>query len=212
MKSLLLVTLFAALAGTALADDVALLRLRFANQKTEARVAIELFEADAPATVANFKKLIRKGFYKGCAFHRAFPGTLVQIGDPYSRGKERGKVGTGGPGYTVVPEIRRRHPAGTVSMARLPDKLNPARVSNGSQFFVCLTDLPSYDGQYTAFGRVLYGMEALTAISNLPVDTNDYPTERVYVREARLVPRERLPAAPTTPGPTPMKRPWWRIF
>ncbi len=118
------------------ADDVALLQIRFPSRKGTVPVAIEFFEDEAPVTVENFKKLARKGFYKGLAFHRAFPHTLVQIGDPYSGGKDRTKVGTGGPGYTLAPEIRRKHTKGAVAMARLPDKINPSRLSNGSQFFV----------------------------------------------------------------------------
>lgn len=149
------------------ADDVALLQIRFGTTLEIAPVALSFYENDAPATVANFKKLAQKNFYRGCVFHRAFPHTLVQVGDPLSKKSERSQVGTGGPGYTLLPEIRHRHGLGDVAMARLPDKLNPSRVSNGSQFFVCLTPMPAYDGEYTVFAHVLYGLDTLDRIDRL---------------------------------------------
>lgn len=196
------------------ADEVALLQIRFGKEKTLRPVAIELFEQDAPIAAANFKKLARKGFYKGIAFHRAFPNMLVQAGDPASRGDERGKVGTGGPGYTLPPEIRRNHVRGSVAMARLPDKINPSRMNNGSQFYICLAPMPSLDGQYTVFGQVLYGYETLEAISNTPTDSNDNPIERREIRSVKILPREQLPPppSPAPAGAKPERRPWWKIF
>ncbi len=177
-------------------------------------MAFDLFAADAPMTVENFKKLARKHFYDGLTFHRAFPHILVQVGDPLSRKKDRSKVGTGGPGWTVPPEIHRRHVKGAVAMARLPDKINPSRVSNGSQFFICLQAMPSYDGQYTVFGQVTRGMETLDAISTKTVDSNDNPVDRIVIKSLRVVPREKLPA-PATPKPAgarPAKKPWWKLW
>src|SRR3982074_2528218 len=112
------------------ADDVALLDITF-EDGTVRQAAIEFYEKDAPGTVANFKKLAEKGFYKGCAFHRAIPTAIVQIGDPLSKKKDRTAVGAGGPGYTLPPEIHRRHTKGAVAAARIGDKLNPQRRSNG---------------------------------------------------------------------------------
>lgn len=200
------------------ADDVAYMQFRIGKSKEIHSVAIELLEADAPATVANFKKLARKKFYNGCSFHRVFPHMLVQTGDPESKHKDRAHAGTGGPGYTLPPEIRRKHIAGAVAMGRLPDKINPGRVSNGSQFFICLQPMPAYDGQYTVFGQVLYGMEDLDAASMVPVDSNDNPTNPVRIKRLQILPREKLPPAPVTvvapaPGAAPVaKRPWWKIF
>ena len=143
MKKLLLTAAVLALTlPAARADDVALVTLRAGSDKTPQQFAIEFYESDAPRTVENFKKLARKKFYKGVAIHRAFPHTLVQMGDPLTRKKDRSKVGTGGPGYTVEAEIRRKHTKGAVAAARLPDKINPSRHSNGSQFFVCLAPMP----------------------------------------------------------------------
>lgn len=214
MKKLLLSAALASVAAvSARADEVALLTVEVGNDRTPRPVAIELHEADAPRTVENFKKLARKGFYKGLAFHRAFPHILVQTGDPLSKAKDRSKVGTGGPGYTLLPEIRRRHVKGAVVAARLPDKINPSRVSNGSQFFICLQPAPNYDGQYTVFGQVLYGYDTLDAISTAPVDSNDYPVERSFIRSVKIVPREQLPPDPGPVAPAKKApRRWWQLF
>ena len=215
MKRILVtLALFAAGLVAVRADDVALVTFQIGKDKKHPRqVAIEFYEGDAPTTVENFKKLSRKRFYNGLAVHRAFPNTLVQMGDPLTDSKDRSRVGTGGPGYTLQPEIRRKHVKGAVAAARLPDKINPSRLSNGSQFFICLTPMPSYDGQYSVFGHVIWGFEALDEISNLPVDSNDYPVQRVEIRSVKIVPREKLPPppAPVVPGPEPKKK-WWQFF
>jgi len=213
-KSLFLsAALFAAVLTSARADDVALLTVQIGKDPTPRTVAIELYEGDAPRTVENFKTLAKKNFYKGVAFHRVFPGILVQTGDPLSKAKDRAKVGTGGPGHTLLPEVRRKHVIGAVVAARLPDKINPSRVSNGSQFFICLKPAPNYDGQYTVFGQVLYGYDVLEAISNAPADSNDYPIERSFIRSVKVMPREKLPPESTlaVPGAKRTKR-WWQIF
>ena len=218
MKKLLLSLLVLSLVAPALfADDVALVTLRVAKEKYVRQFAIEFAEDDAPQTVANFKKLAKKGLYKGTTIHRAFAHMLVQMGDPLSKKKDRSAVGTGGPGYTLAPEIRRKHIKGAVAAARLPDKINPSRVSNGSQFYVCLSAMPSFDGQYTVFGRVLWGLDTLDAISTKTVDSNDNPVERIEIRSVKILPREKLPAppAPEKPGavtPKPDKKPWWKII
>jgi cyclophilin family peptidyl-prolyl cis-trans isomerase len=214
MKKLLLTACIATMALSAVrADDVALLTFKIGKDKALKQAAIEFYEGDAPQTVENFKKLAHKKFYNGLAVHRAFPDTLVQMGDPLSAHKERSKVGTGGPGYTIPPEIRRKHTKGAVAAARLPDKINPSRVSSGSQFIICLAPMPSYDGKYTVFGNVIWGMDTLNQISELPVDTNDYPVQRVEIKSIKIVPREKLPAPPVPgPPPAPPKKRWYQIF
>lgn len=179
--------------GTALAQDVAVLHIKTPGEKQLQRVVIEFYENDAPNTVSNFKKLVNNRFYNGIAFHRVFPHTLVQAGDPNSRSKDRRNVGTGGPGYTLPPEInKRKHVPGAVAMARLGDKVNPAKVSNGSQFYVALTPLPHLDGQYTVFGHVTEGLEVLDQISTKPVDTNDNPVDRITIEQAQILPKEQV--------------------
>ena len=193
------------------ADDVALLDIKF-EDGTVRQAAFELYEKDAPETVANFKKLAGKGFYKGCAFHRAIPGAIVQTGDPLSKKKDRTAVGTGGPGYTLEPEIHRRHTKGAVAAARIGDKVNPQRRSNGSQFYICVSPQQQLDGKYTVFGNVIRGLDVLESISNRSADTNDYPIERIVLKKVAIIPREKLPAppAPAKPGATPEKKPFWK--
>ena len=218
MKKLLLPLLIPILAAPSLfAEDVALVSLRVAKEKYVRQFAIEFAEDDAPQTVANFKKLARKGFYKGTTVHRAFAHTLVQMGDPLSHKKDRSAVGTGGPGYTLAPEIRRKHVKGAIAAARLPDKINPSRVSNGSQFYVCLNSMPNLDGQYTVFGRVIWGLDTLDLISAKSVDSNDNPVERIEIRSVKIMPRENLPVPPApekpaTETPKPAQKSWWKIF
>lgn len=187
MKSIFLSLLtLLALAPLSLAADVAVLNIRIGTDKKLEKVVLEFYEADALQTVENFKKLARKGFYKGLKFHRAFPHLLVQAGDPLSRKNDRGKIGTGGPGYTLPPEIHRRHAEGAVAMSRLPDQINPARRSSGSQFYICLKPMPTLDGQYTVFAHVVEGQEVLEKISTLPVDTNDNPTELAVIKSVKI--------------------------
>lgn len=209
-------TLAALLVTTTLlrADEVALMMLKIGKEKGVYPIVIEFHEKEAPAHVENFKKLARDKFYNGLAIHRAFPHLLVQTGDPLSRKKDRSKVGTGGPGYTVQPEVRLKHTKGAVAAARLPDKINPSRVSNGSQFYICLAPMPDFDGQHTVFGRVISGLETLDLISTKPVDSNDNPIDRIEIRSLKIIPREEVPAppAPAQPGAQPPKKPWWRIW
>lgn len=208
------IALALALVATIRAEDCALVTLKVGKEKQLQQFAIEFHEGDAPATVENFKKLAKKGFYKGTVIHRSFAHTLLQMGDPLSKDKDRSKVGTGGPGYSLQPEIRRKHSKGAIAAARLPDKLNPSRVSNGSQFFVCLSPLPSYDGQYTVFGQVLWGLDALDALSTRSTDSNDFPAERIEIRSVKIMDRAQLPPPPAPPGEGAAKpaRKWWQIF
>jgi peptidyl-prolyl cis-trans isomerase B (cyclophilin B) len=111
-------------------------------------IELELFDADAPGTVANFVKLAKDGFYDGLAFHRVIDGFMAQGGCPNSRVGARGIAGTGGPGYTIPCEINaRKHQAGSLSMA------HAGRDTGGSQFFLCHGPQPHLDGVHTVFGQ-----------------------------------------------------------
>lgn len=115
-------------------------------------IVIELFEKDAPNTVANFESLINKGFYNGLTFHRVIPGFVAQGGCPHG-------TGTGGPGYTIKCEINpNKHLRGSLSMA------HAGRDTGGSQFFICYDAFPHLDGVHTVFGKVVEGMDAVDAI------------------------------------------------
>lgn len=111
------------------------------------QVVIDLFDQDAPGTVANFEKLASEGFYNGLTFHRVIPGFVAQGGCP------RGN-GTGGPGYTIKCEINPNpHKRGTLAMAHAGPN------TGGSQFYICYEAQPHLDGRHTVFGQVVSGME-----------------------------------------------------
>jgi peptidyl-prolyl cis-trans isomerase B (cyclophilin B) len=195
MKNILL--LLAALGFSVvacLADPVAVFDLQWGKGKERQTrsFAIAFYDADAPQSTANFKKLVQDGFYKNTTIHRVFPNYLVQGGDPLSKRKDRTVIGTGGPGYTLRAEIRRKHLRGSVAMGRLPDNVNPTRLSNGSQFYVCLQPIPSQDGQDTVFGQVIAGLEALDEISRLPADSNANPLDRIEIGRTYIVDRSQL--------------------
>ena len=195
MKNLL-VLLLAAISLTAsamaatLGPDVAVMEIRMGKEKQTRQVVLGLHDESAPYTVENFKTLVRKKFYNGLRFHRIFPSSFVQTGDPSSRPGQTEKTGTGGPGYTLPAEIKLKHNKGAVAMARLPDKINPAKNSNGSQFYVCLTPLPKLDGQYTVFAQVLEGLDVLEAISNEPTNSDDFPLPKIVIKSIVLQPRD----------------------
>jgi peptidyl-prolyl cis-trans isomerase B (cyclophilin B) len=112
-----------------------------------AEVLLDLFDKDAPNTVANFEKLANEGFYNGTNFHRVIPGFVAQGGCPNG-------TGTGGPGYTIKCEINpNKHERGTLAMA------HAGRDTGGSQFYICYQPQPHLDGQHTVFGKVTKGME-----------------------------------------------------
>ncbi len=189
---LLLPALVASLFAQSLrADDVVLLQLETKGNVLKP-IVFELFEKDAPKHAANFKKLSASSFYADTTVHRILNNALIQMGDPLSKGKAAVDIGTGGPGYTLAAEIRRKHLAGSLAMGRIPDKLNPQRRSNGSQFYIALKPLPELDGTDTVFGQVLQGMEVLQELGQVATDTNDSPITRIKVVRSKVVPRERL--------------------
>jgi cyclophilin family peptidyl-prolyl cis-trans isomerase/HEAT repeat protein len=115
-------------------------------------IEIHLDVVEAPLTTASFVDLARQGFYDGLVFHRVEPGFVVQGGCP------RGD-GNGGPGYAVRCEITRRsYGRGAVGMAL------SGKDTGGSQFFITLSPQPQLDGEYTLFGRVVSGMDAVDRI------------------------------------------------
>jgi peptidyl-prolyl cis-trans isomerase B (cyclophilin B) len=121
-------------------------------------IVVQLDVKAAPQTVNNFVFLSREGFYDGLTFHRVEPKFVIQGGDPLGNG-------TGGPGYTVPAEIKLPHVEGAIAMARRGDQVNPTRASSGSQFYITLAPTPFLDGGYTAFGRVITGMEVVKSIA-----------------------------------------------
>ena len=124
-------------------------------------ITVELFDKEAPGTVANFEKLANEEFYDGTRFHRVINNFMVQGGDPLSKVANNPRAGTGGPGYKIKCETSgnpHKHVAGTLSMA------HAGKDTGGSQFFICHAPQPHLDGVHTVFGQVTSGMDAVNAI------------------------------------------------
>ncbi len=176
-------------AGSLARGEEAVIQLQSPDSKQPQAITLTLYRQDAPQTVENFVRLAKSGFYKGVAIHRIVPETLIGTGDPLSKKKDRTAVGTGGPGYTLPAELnKRKHVRGAVAMAGLPTAINPARNSNGSQFYIVLRPEPQLDKEYTVFGQVTGGLEFLDALSRRGRDTNDYPQERFTIRDIEIKP------------------------
>ena len=148
-------------------------------------VVIKLDRNNAPITVKNFVKLATEGFYDGLTFHRVIANFMVQGGDPKGNG-------TGGSGTRIEGEFLAnghnntlKHTRGVISMARGGYDYNSA----SSQFFICVADYPSLNGQYAAFGVVISGMEHVDEIvartAHLATDGNGggIPTDKRVVIE-----------------------------
>jgi peptidylprolyl isomerase len=128
-------------------DNILLMDLK------DGQVVIQLLPEVAPNTVKRIKELTRQGFYDGVPFHRVIEGFMAQTGDPTG-------TGTGGSGQKLDAEFNStKHVRGTVSMARAADPN-----SADSQFFIMFGDAPHLDGNYTAFGKVIEGMEYVDKI------------------------------------------------
>ena len=141
-------------------------------------IEFELLEDLAPGHVQNFKDLANSDFYNGTIFHRVIPGFMVQGGDPNTKSDDRSSHGMGGPGHTIKAEFNDEpHVRGIVSMARSQDP-----DSAGSQFFVVVKDSDFLDGQYTAFGRVISGMDVADKIVDSPRDDRDNPIDRIEMK------------------------------
>ncbi len=151
MKKLILTLLFVCFGGmNAMAADLE--NTLYLDLK-DGRVVIELLPNAAPNHVKRIKELTRQHFYDGLVFHRVIEGFMAQTGDPTG-------TGSGGSGQKINAEFNKEHHGrGTVSMARASSPN-----SADSQFFICFADAGFLDGQYTAFGKVVSGMEFVDKI------------------------------------------------
>ena len=147
---------------------------------------IEVDRAAAPKHAENFIKLINDGFYNGVHFHRIVKGFIIQGGDPLSKDSNPDNDGTGGPGYLIPAEIKLDHIRGSVAAARMGDKVNPQKKSNGSQFYICLTDLPALDNEYSVFGKVTQGMDVIDKIGQIKTDHRERPQIPVIIKKAYI--------------------------
>ncbi len=164
------------------ADDLPRVLLR----TTKGDIEVELFENQAPNTVANFISLVEKGFYNGLSFHRVLPNFMAQGGDPKGDG-------TGGPGYHIACECYRpdyrHHFRGTLSMA------HAGRDTGGSQFFLTFVPTGHLDGRHTAFGRVVKGMDVLAKLQRRDPES-PRPPEPDKIIEAKVVRKRPHPYEP----------------
>ena len=161
---------------------------------SEGEMVVEFWKDAAPNTIENFKKLARSGFFDGTTFHRIVKSFMIQGGDPNTKNPAKeNSYGTGGPGYKIKAEFNdHSHDRGVVSMARETDP-----DSAGSQFFICLGNVPRLDHQYTTFGKLIKGDDVLGKIGNTPVGRSSSgemskPTKRVTIESIKIVPADSV--------------------
>ena len=150
-------------------------------ETTEGPIVLELYPKQAPHHVNSFVFLAKEGYYDGVIFHRVIPGFMIQGGDPTGTGQ-------GGPGYKLKQEFNSTHHArGILSAARTQDPN-----SAGSQFFLMHGDAPHLDNQYTAYGKVVEGMETVDKIANAPVvDTvTNRPVKPASIKSIKIETKE----------------------
>jgi peptidyl-prolyl cis-trans isomerase B (cyclophilin B) len=131
-------------------------------ETNKGQIVAELYDKEAPNTVANFEKLANSGFYDGVKFHRVIPDFVVQGGDPLSRDLPPNdpRVGTGGPGYKIKCETAgnpKKHEVGALSMA------HAGKDTGGSQFFLVLSqqNTQHLNGVHTVFGQITEGLDVM---------------------------------------------------
>jgi peptidyl-prolyl cis-trans isomerase A (cyclophilin A) len=163
---------------------------------SEGNFLARLFEAEAPATVANFVGLaegtrewtdprmgrkVKTPYYDGTIFHRVIDGFMIQGGDPLGQG-------TGGPGYTFADEFssKLRHArAGVLSMA------NSGRNTNGGQFFITLDATPWLDDRHSVFGEIVEGLDVVKKIGGTKTSKpGDRPVTPITIRSITIERRE----------------------
>lgn len=145
-------------------------------------IVVELYPDVAPQTVENFKTLVGEDFYDGLIFHRVIEGFMIQGGDPQGTGR-------GGSGKNIYGEFSANgfennlsHKRGVISMARSNDP-----DSASSQFFICHADSTDLDGNYAAFGEVIYGIETVDAIAEVRTNSSDRPISNVKINSMQFV-------------------------
>lgn len=154
-------------------------------------IVIDLRPDLAPNHVGFFIKTASSGGYDGTVFHRLVRLGIIQGGDPISKDPAKAKLyGTGGLGVLKAEVSAEKHTRGAVSAVLLPNKPDSA----GAQFFICITDQPSLDGQYTIFGRVAEGIGVAQKISEMPADAAGIPAERIAITKVTI--RDAPPPVP----------------
>jgi cyclophilin family peptidyl-prolyl cis-trans isomerase len=141
--------------------------------------------------VQQFVRNARTGFYDGSAFHRAVPRAIIQGGDPLLKDPKtaRPRWGTGALNQITDEFSEVKHMRGTVSTARIPNKPN----SGGAQFFICASDQPTLDGEYSAFGQVTEGIEVVEQISTTATDAQQLLVEPIRILTIKIEPKKVEP-------------------
>ena len=160
-------------------------------ETTEGNFTIELFEQEAPKTVANFVNLaegtkewtdprtgkkVQQPYYDGIIFHRVIDAFMIQGGDPLGKG-------TGGPGYRFEDEF---HPKLKHTKEGILSMANSGPNTNGGQFFVTLAPTPWLDNKHTVFGEVVEGMDVVRKIGKVKVGAGDRPVTEVRVTSVTI--------------------------
>ena len=162
-------------------------------ETTLGAIVVQLDAAAAPNHVGYMLDQAEAGAYDGTVFHRAVPLGIIQGGDPLSRDPAKAsQYGTGGLNRLKREPNARTHVRGAVSAVLVPNKPDSA----GAQFFICLTDQPALDGQFTVFGEVVEGLEVAERISQSPVDANGRLTTRIVITKATVRDTPPATAAP----------------
>ena len=149
---------------------------------------LDLYE-ETPYHRANFIYLTRKRYFDGTYFHRVVPNFIIQGGnsDLRSTAEKRGKIGS----YLLPPDTRKgfKHHRGTISMPSSDNVNNPHKLASPYEFFIVVTDPGSYhlDGNYTAFGKVISGMDVVDKINNVPTDDGEWPMQNVVIDSVRIL-------------------------
>lgn len=144
---------------------------------------IQLLPETAPNHVGHFIKTARDGGYNGTTFHHVIRYGVIQGGDPLSKDPAKASLyGTGGMNELRTEFAGEKYTAGTVASVLLPGKPD----SGGWQFFICVTDQPTITGQFTAFGRVVDGMEVVQQISAVDADGSGKPMARIEIKSIAI--------------------------
>ncbi len=161
---------------------------------------IELFPLAAPKHVRYFDSLVAIKFYDSLAFHRVVPGFVIQGGDPNSLNKPRETWGNGDSSQTNIPAEFNNiaYARGVLGAARDTDPN-----SANSQFFICVANAFSLNAQYTAYGKVLTGMNIVDTIVAAPRDANDNPLKKIEMFVRRIGADSSVPSIPSLINPAP---------
>ena len=157
-------------------------------------IRVKLYK-DTPKHRDNFARLSLSHFYDETLFHRVVPGFVIQGGDPYTKDTTRVEEwGEGGPGYNIDPEFvpEHRHKKGALAAARRGDFANPAKESNGSQFYLVVdsTACSHLNGEYTVFGETVGGLNVIDRIARTQVDRYNRPEKPVVI--LRITPNAQM--------------------